>query len=126
MGAQIEAMHDRGFKCLQVDNLREGKTTAENEYILGFDDATPDHYDVVLPLLKKHGCRAVFFVPTSRLNQPGFLTEAQVRAMARAGHTIGVHSHNHQRLDVLPHGKIREEMARSPAALSRMFGMKPE
>jgi peptidoglycan/xylan/chitin deacetylase (PgdA/CDA1 family) len=125
LGRQIEAMHARGFKCLQIDNLLAGKNSAEQEYILSFDDATPDHYDVVFPLLKKHGCRAVFFVPTSRLNQPGFLTEAQVRELARAGHTIGLHSHNHQRLDVLPPDKIREEMVRSQEILGGILGRKP-
>ena len=125
LGRQIEAMHARGFKCIEIGNLLVGKTSAEQEYILSFDDATPDHCDVVFPLLQKHGCRAVFFVPTSRLNQPGFLTEGQVRELARAGHTIGLHSHNHQRLDVLPPDKIREEMVRSQEILSGILGRQP-
>ena len=99
--------------------------SADKQYILSFDDATPDHYDVVFPMLQKQGCRAVFFVPTARINQPGFLTEAQVRELAGAGHTIGLHSHNHQRLDVLPPEKIREEMTRSGEILGGILGKKP-
>lgn len=125
LGRQIEAVHAKGFKCLKIENLLEGKMPAGQEYILSFDDATPDHYEVVFPLLQKHGCRVVFFVPTSRLNQPGFLTEAQVRELAGAGHTIGLHSHNHQRLDVLPQDKIREEMVRSREILGGILGRKP-
>jgi peptidoglycan/xylan/chitin deacetylase (PgdA/CDA1 family) len=45
--------------------------------------------------------------------------------MARAGHTIGLHSHNHRRLDVLPPEKIREEMVRSQEILSGILGRKP-
>ncbi len=125
LGRQIEAVQASGFKGLPIEKLLEGKASAEKQYILSFDDATPDHYDVVFPMLQKHGCRAVFFVPTARLNQPGFLTEAQVKELAGAGHTIGLHSHNHQRLDVLPQEKIREEMVRSREILGGILGKKP-
>ena len=125
LGRQIEAVQAKGFKSLPIENLLEGKMSAEKEYILSFDDATPDHYEMVFPLLQKHGCRAVFFVPTARINQPGYLTEAQVKELAGAGHTIGLHSHHHQRLDVLPPEKIREEMTRSREILGGILGTKP-
>ena len=55
--------------------------------MLSFDDATQDHFEVALPLLKRHGCRAIFFIPTSKLNRTGYMTAEQLRAVSRAGST---------------------------------------
>lgn len=37
---------------------------------LSFDDATQDHHETVLPVLQQLDLRAVFFVPTAKLDQP--------------------------------------------------------
>src|SRR5207245_776655 len=68
-------------------------------FMLSFDDGTVDHYEVVSPLLEAAGRAAIFFVPTAKLNQPGRLTGGMVKEMAKAGHTIGLHGHEHRRLD---------------------------
>jgi peptidoglycan/xylan/chitin deacetylase (PgdA/CDA1 family) len=109
-----------------MEDLVEGKATGEKEYVLSFDDATLDHYEVVFPLLQKHGCQGVFFVPTARLNQRGNMTDAQVRELAAAGHAIGLHSHNHQRMDMMPEEKAREEMKISQKILSGLVGRRLE
>src|SRR5436190_2003570 len=63
-------------------------TAAPRDYLCTFDDGTSDHYDVVHPLLSERDHRAVFFVPTARIDQPGGMTSPQVRALAAAGHEI--------------------------------------
>jgi peptidoglycan/xylan/chitin deacetylase (PgdA/CDA1 family) len=97
----------------------------ENKCILTFDDATCDHYDVVFPMLEKHRWRGSFFVPTAKLNQPGYLTDAQVREMSAAGHEIGSHSHEHQRMDRLSEEEVRQQMTRSQEILAGIIGKKP-
>lgn len=91
-------------------------------YVLSFDDATLDHYETAFPLLRERGLRGVFFVPTGKLNRPGHLTNAQVQEMSRAGQTIGLHSHEHKRLDLLDDDEMREQFGRSKRILTGLTG----
>lgn len=119
----LEVLHSRGWESVHLQDL--GNAALENKYVLTFDDGTSDHHEVVLPLLKKHGCRASFYIPTTKLNRPGYLTSAQVREMAVAGHEIGSHSHEHQRMDVLSEAEVRQQISKSQEILADITGAKP-
>jgi peptidoglycan/xylan/chitin deacetylase (PgdA/CDA1 family) len=45
--------------------------------------------------LERRGWRGHFFVVTSLIGQPGFLSRAAIRELAGRGHLIGSHSHTH-------------------------------
>lgn len=123
LAEHLEVLTSRGWETLLVQDL--GNAALENRYVLTFDDGTSDHYEVVLPLLKRHGCRGSFYVSTARLDRPGYLTRTQVREMAAAGHEIGSHSHEHQRMDVLSEADIRQQIAKSQEILAEVTGSKP-
>jgi peptidoglycan/xylan/chitin deacetylase (PgdA/CDA1 family) len=93
--------------------------------MLSFDDATADHAEIVLPLLRERKWTAAFFVPTAKLNKPGYLSNAQVQEMAREGHTIGFHSHEHRRLDLASDDQMREQISRSQQIVGDLIGAKP-
>jgi peptidoglycan/xylan/chitin deacetylase (PgdA/CDA1 family) len=93
--------------------------------MLSFDDGTADHYEVVFPLLAKAKRSATFFVPTAKLNRPGYLTNEMIREMAKAGHTIGLHGHEHRRLDEFGEEDIRVQMEVSRAKLGELTGTAP-
>jgi peptidoglycan/xylan/chitin deacetylase (PgdA/CDA1 family) len=114
-----------GRRCMALKELSEAKTFSGNEFVLTFDDGTSDHLEIVAPLLQKHGWRATFFVPTAKLNRPGYLTNEQLQALARAGHTIGLHSHEHRRLDVVTDDELREQMSRSLMEMEKLLGQRP-
>jgi peptidoglycan/xylan/chitin deacetylase (PgdA/CDA1 family) len=59
------------------------------------------------------------------LNKPGYLTEAQVGELARAGHSIGCHSHEHRRLDLATDDEMREQIGRSQQILGDLLGGRP-
>jgi peptidoglycan/xylan/chitin deacetylase (PgdA/CDA1 family) len=84
-----------------------------------------DHYEVVPSLLAKHGCSATFFVPTAKLNRPGYLSNAQATELSRAGHTLGLHSHEHRRLDTMMEEDIRAQMEISRKILGELTGAPP-
>jgi len=46
-------------------------------------------------VLEKHGLRGVFFIPTLKIDQPGFLGKSQLIDLHKRGHLIGSHSHSH-------------------------------
>ncbi len=100
----------------------DGRTPPPTPFLLSFDDGTVDHYEVVVPLLKAAGWSGIFFVPTAKLNRPGRLTNEMVREMAKAGHTIGLHGHEHRRLDEFGEEDIRVQMEFSSKVLEDLTG----
>jgi peptidoglycan/xylan/chitin deacetylase (PgdA/CDA1 family) len=121
----IETLEARGFENLPIDELLRTSLPLEAKFILCFDDGTYDHYELVFPILQKHKCQGVFFVPTSKLNKRGYMTNAQVRELAAAGHVIGFHSHEHQRLDLSPQNEIRRQITLSQQIINDIIGTKP-
>jgi len=61
-----------------------------------FDDGNASDAEIALPELEKRGLRAVFFLLSARIGQPGSLSEADVRHLAAAGHVIGLHGAVHR------------------------------
>lgn len=123
--AQIQATLAAGFTSLTFDDLKSGRKIEGKNFLLTFDDGTVDHHDIVLPILTKLGQRAVFFVPTAKLNRPGYLTDAQTTEIATVGHLIGCHSHEHKRLDTLSPVEIRTQLQTACQELSRITGQAP-
>jgi peptidoglycan/xylan/chitin deacetylase (PgdA/CDA1 family) len=65
--------------------------------LLTFDDGTKSHYTTVLPLLKKYGFKATFYIfpNATRGNKTRWLSWEEIAAIARAGMDIGSHSLSH-------------------------------
>ena len=144
---QLEMVRENGFQFLAPEEILMWRTTEVKQQtassrqpsppkeerekapeavcIPSFDDGTADHFDVVVPLLERRKCRALFFVPTARLNRPKYLTTQQLVAMRRAGHTVGSHSHEHERLDRLAEEDVRVQLEISRQILSDALGAPP-
>jgi peptidoglycan/xylan/chitin deacetylase (PgdA/CDA1 family) len=121
----FDFLSSSGHTCISPTALREGKLIEKHHFVLSFDDATADHAEIVRPVLRNRGWTAAFFVPTVKLNKPGYLTDGEVRDLNSEGHTIGLHSHEHRRLDVLSDDQLREQMGRSQGILADLIGQKP-
>jgi peptidoglycan/xylan/chitin deacetylase (PgdA/CDA1 family) len=63
--------------------------------MLTFDDGYADVYSVVLPLLKAYGMTGVFFVTVNLVDRPGYISRAEVRALADAGMDVESHAMDH-------------------------------
>ncbi len=75
--------------------LRNGAGAPERAVLLTFDDGLENNFRVAFPILAANGLRATFFLVTSRLGQPGYLTWEQAAEMQAAGMEIGSHTHTH-------------------------------
>jgi len=62
--------------------------------LLTFDDGGASALPIA-DALERRGWRGHFFVVTSRIGQPGFLSPAALRDLADRGHVVGSHSHTH-------------------------------
>jgi peptidoglycan/xylan/chitin deacetylase (PgdA/CDA1 family) len=105
-----------------VDHVLKGKPLPPKPVLLTFDDASDDHYTQALPVLKKHGFKATFFVMTVVLGKPGWLTRGQVRKLDRAGHTIGAHSWDHKAVPEYQGKDWAEQLGEPKLELTRLVG----
>jgi peptidoglycan/xylan/chitin deacetylase (PgdA/CDA1 family) len=96
---QMRALADAGYRTITGDQLvrhvARGAPLPPRPVLLTFDDASAGQFANALPVLRRHGFVATFFVMTVVLDKPGWLTRAEVRALDRAGMTIGAHTFDH-------------------------------
>ena len=98
--AQMRALDEAGYTTITgdalVDHVARGAKLPRKPILLTFDDASAGQYTQALPVLREHHFVATFFVMTVVLGKPGWLTRGQVRALDRAGMTIGAHTYDHK------------------------------
>jgi peptidoglycan/xylan/chitin deacetylase (PgdA/CDA1 family) len=76
--------------------------------------------------LERRGWRGQFFVTSSRIGTPGFMTADQLRELSAHGHVIGSHSHTHPTyMGRLTRSQLDEEWTRSRDALAEALGEPP-
>jgi len=87
--AQIHAL-TQYFRCLPlaeaIRRLREG-TLPSRAACITFDDGYRDNVDVALPILRKHGVPAIFFIATGYLNGGRMFNDTVIEAIRRAPST---------------------------------------
>jgi peptidoglycan/xylan/chitin deacetylase (PgdA/CDA1 family) len=92
--------------------------------IITFDDAYKEIYDVVFPILKSYGMKAVLFIVADRSitrsewdrdsgEMYQLLDQYQILELRAAGFEIGSHTISHPRLTLMPENVAREELTRS-------------
>ena len=83
---------------------------------LSFDDGLNDQLQVQ-SMLNAHGMSGVFFINSGRLDTPGYMTTAQVGALAAAGNEIGGHTVTHADLPTLSTDEQRRQVCNDRVAL---------
>lgn len=74
-------------------------------------------------LLTERGWRGLFFVPTNFIGTEGFVTPADIRALACDGHMIGSHSCSHpMRMAALSRQRLLQEWIESRKVLEDILG----
>lgn len=87
-----------------------------------FDDGGKSFIQNIAGVLEKHGFYGLFFITTSCISTPGFLTQSDIIELRRGGHIIGSHSHTHpERMDTLDEVTISNEWATSCSILSNIL-----
>jgi peptidoglycan/xylan/chitin deacetylase (PgdA/CDA1 family) len=91
---------------------------------ISFDDGNASDVLLGLPGLLERGLRATFFVLAGRLDQPGSLSAADVRELARQGMGIGTHGMDHRPWRGLDAASRRRELEEARRVL-REVSAKP-
>jgi peptidoglycan/xylan/chitin deacetylase (PgdA/CDA1 family) len=90
--------------------------------VITFDDGSAGQYTRALPVLRRHRFTATFFPMTVVLGKPGWMTLAQVRALDRAGMTIGAHTWDHHAVPDYSGADWRVQLEQPKAELERLLG----
>lgn len=94
-------------------------------YALTFDDGLDDLYCEVYPRLKKIGVPFTAFISAELIDNPGYITTAQLKEMASDPLvTIGSHGCNHQHLRELSASDCQREIFESKRILESIINKK--
>lgn len=77
----------RWFNVVQLDEAVEAMTAGrlpERAAAITFDDGYADNHDIALPILRRHGLRATFFVATGFLNGGRMWNDSVIEAVRAA------------------------------------------
>ena len=97
--AHIKMLVDSGYHSISpaqlYDYLVYNKSLPDKPVMITFDDSRVEHALIAAPVLEKAGFRGVFFIMTITYNKKNYMTTDQIVQLAKAGHTIGMHSWDH-------------------------------
>ena len=89
--AQVGQLAASGLRFPRVD---AADAFTAGHCLLTFDDGGASSL-AAARVLDAHGMTGHFLITGARIGTPGFASEADLRALAAAGHVIGSHSHTH-------------------------------
>ncbi len=106
-----------------VHNLRDNPGGGPAPVMLTFDDGGASAHPVVSELIERAGWRAHFLITTDFIGERGFVTHADLRALAARGHVIGSHSCSHLTgMAARPFARLVDEWRRSTDVLADVLG----
>ena len=118
---QLDYLMQEGYTTITPQDYaraRKGKQELPAKpVILSFDDGYEDNWRVVLPMLQERRMKAVFYVVTNDIGQPGYMTWDNLFDLEHGGMEIGSHTANHIPLTTLTPTEQRDELRLSKLLL---------
>jgi len=97
--SHMKVLADSGYHSVLpgqlYDYLVYNKSLPTKPVLITFDDSRAEHAAVAAPVMEKYGFRGVFFIMTITYDKKNYMTKEQIAGLAKAGHTVGLHSWDH-------------------------------
>lgn len=106
---QICMLSEKGYKSLlfeDVQNIKEDRKYV----IITFDDGLKGNYRFALPVLKKYGFKAVFFINVGAIDSERFMSWDELAELVSEGMSIQSHTVSHKPLETLNDQEIYNEL----------------
>lgn len=110
--AQLERIRMRGANAVSWRQLEGADDTSRLGVAFTFDDGYRSDLDSA-ELLRRYGFDGLFFVSTSRIGAPGYLSSEEIVALHRAGMGIGSHAHHHEHMTLRKGAELEAEFKTS-------------
>lgn len=131
--AQLAALHDAGWHTVTASQLANAVldqgTLAPKTFVITIDDGYADGYTDALPILRKYGFVATYYVIAGRIGEhrgaESTLDDRQLHALLAAGMEIGNHTMSHVRLATLPPRQQFAQIENASVKLQQFTGVRP-
>jgi peptidoglycan/xylan/chitin deacetylase (PgdA/CDA1 family) len=100
--------------------LLQGESRAR--VVVTFDDGHVSNHAIALPILRRHGVTADFFINPATVGTPGFLDWGQLREMNDAGMSIQSHGYDHVYLTQLDGQRLRQTLKAAREEIEQQVG----
>ncbi|MDP3683225.1 MAG: polysaccharide deacetylase family protein, partial [Ignavibacteria bacterium] len=114
---QMKWLFDNGYQTITVSDLTNliynGGEIPQRPVVITFDDGNIDNYNNALPILKKYGFVATFYVVQIYVNGTDMISADQLKELIHAGWEIGSHSKTHAHLPAISEDLLPEEIRMS-------------
>lgn len=118
---QMRYLQENEYHTITFEMLHEaivyGTPLPSKPIILSFDDGWRSQYTTALPMLKKYGFTATFFLYPNVIEHENYMIWDEVLALRDAGMEIGSHSKSHQYMTKQTPEEQLFEVERSKAIL---------
>ncbi|TMC54885.1 MAG: polysaccharide deacetylase family protein [Chloroflexi bacterium] len=124
--AQMDWLHGHGYHPVNFNQVREYfngvRPLPARPVVMTFDDGYQDLYTTAFPILQAHGFTAVAYIVSGFVDQPLYVTHAQVLEMDHAGIEIASHTVHHPNLARMGFGSVVNEVSQSKRQLEQLVG----
>lgn len=118
--AQLTRVRESGKSAVSWRQLGGHDDGSSLKVAFTFDDGYRSDLDSAA-MLARHGFDGLFFVSTSRIGAPGYLTGEEVVQLHRAGMGIGSHAHHHEHMTLRAGAQLEAEFRQSKAILEDLL-----
>ena len=120
-------LEENGYKVISfaemVNGIEDKGKLPPKPVVLTFDDGWENQYTYGLPVLKKHGATATFFIFTNAIGQRHFLSLKEIKELDKFGMTIGAHTKSHPYLfRIKDKSVLRDEIIGGKEILEKNLG----
>ncbi len=100
--AYLKLLRAWGYATITTSSLiqaiTQGASLPPRPLLITFDDGNEDNYTNAFPTMQKYGFTGVLYIVVQYMDDPNYLTTAEIKEMAAAGWEVGSHSETHRDL----------------------------
>jgi peptidoglycan/xylan/chitin deacetylase (PgdA/CDA1 family) len=121
----LHELNASGYLSILLEDLvawqKSELALSKNAIVLTFDDGHITNHTKALPLLRKYGFRAEFFITTGLTGTRHYMNQGQIRDLLAEGMGVASHGVTHRYLTDLSPDKAREELVSSRERLEAII-----